>query len=687
MIPFEDPVAHAREGLMLKLFPVVLFLALVSTQDGVAEAPLIGAQVIIEPGQTPEEIDTWFRVMKDNGLGACRIRTFEMQMHRPDGTWDFSLFDLAFRAAEKYGIRVFATIFPASENNSVGGFKFPESDKHFKEIAACIQTMVTHFKQFPSLYAWVLLNEPGSGGRLPNTDFTLKKFQEWKAKQAPAEYRSKGYPLLVSFDREQFLLDYNTWYLEWIAAEIRKYDPGRHVHVNNHQIFQNAAEYDFSRWRNFLTTLGASAHPSWHFGYFKRSQYAEAMSANCEIIRSGAGPIPFWVTELQGGNNTYSGSRAFCPTGEEITQWLWTSIGAGAQGIIFWCLNPRSIGEEAGEWALLDFQNQPSDRLVAARDVSRCLAANRGLFSAARPIESPIAILYVREAMWAESKVQLSGPGDERDYEGRMRGGVIKSALACHETLAENGIESRLMEIDEFDWSRGDYNGLTVLLANQVAIPSRYWTRLHAFVERGGKLIVEGLTAFYDENMLSLMNTGFPLERLLGGTLSEVKCIPGDFRLPLGASGRTLPTHLWKSYIHNVAGTPLATDGKEVLATRNHFGKGETVWVPSLVALGARRTDNATFSSFLRSELGRSTDALPVMFIAHQKGLLMRTMQSGKTLITILVNKSNAVGSIELEMRERMKPSLLFAGKSGTVKEKDVTIAPEESMVIRWDPE
>ena len=31
--------------------------------------------------------------------------------------------------------------------------------------------------------------------------------------------------------------------------------------------------------------------------------------------------MPFWVTELQGGNNTYSGYKAFCPTKEEITQW------------------------------------------------------------------------------------------------------------------------------------------------------------------------------------------------------------------------------------------------------------------------------------------------------------------------------------------------------------------------------
>jgi beta-galactosidase len=57
--------------------------------------PFIGAQVFIEPGQTPEEIDTWFRVLKENQFTVCRIRMFESYMRKADGTWDFSLFDNA----------------------------------------------------------------------------------------------------------------------------------------------------------------------------------------------------------------------------------------------------------------------------------------------------------------------------------------------------------------------------------------------------------------------------------------------------------------------------------------------------------------------------------------------------------------------------------------------------------------
>lgn len=646
--------------------------------------PMLGAQVFIEPGQKHTDVDQWFRLLKENGMRVCRIRMFEQYMHKPDGSWDYSLFDSAFAAADKYGIRVFATLFPSASDNSVGGFKFPESEEHLQHIASYIEHTVSHFRQYPSMYAWVLQNEPGTGGYLPDNAFTRKHFDDWKRNQSTPVYNSQGYPLLVSFDKERFLVDYETWFLNWIADEVHKYDPGRQLHVNNHQVFQNVAEYDFPAWRKFLSTLGASAHASWHFGYFRRNQYALAMSANCDIIRSGAGNIPFWVTEMQGGNNTYSGNKAFCPTSEEITQWLWTSIGAGSRGIIFWCLNPRSIGEEAGEWALLDFQNQPSDRMQAAARVSATLADHAGLFSNAVPVDAGINLLYAREALWVEKKVQFSNPSDIKEYEGRMQGGVMKSILGFYQTLAENGIAANIREMDEFDWSRDDYTGVTIILANQVAVPSRYWDKLDHFVKNGGKLIVEGISFFYDENMLSLMNTGFPLARVMGGTLSEVKCTPGDFFVHMDQPGLELPIHLWKGYIHNESGKIAGSEGGLITATRNQYGKGVTLWIPSLVGMGAWRNDDYALSSLLRQELAPEIAGLPVRFAEQKDGMMMRTLQSGNNLVTILINKSKEAREVKLQLLQVLKGSALFQNKGGRINHDTVTIEPEETMVIEW---
>jgi len=646
------------------------------------EQPYIGAQVFIEPGQSPMQIESWFRTLHENGMMVCRIRMFEEYMKKPDGSWDFSLFDQAFKAAEKYHIQVFATLFPAAVNNSVGGFKFPESEEHLQQIATYIDKTVSHFKTFSSLYGWVLMNEPGTGGDIPPTEFTNQQFEAWKKRQVMPEYNSKNYTLLVHFDRKKFLLDYNTWYLNWIEKEVRKQDTKSAIHVNNHQIFENIAEYDFPAWRPFLTSLGASAHPSWHFGYFDRSQYTMALAANCEMIRSGAGELPFWITELQGGNNTYSGKKGFCPTAEEITQWLWTGIGTGVQGIIFWCLNPRAIGEEAGEWALLDFQNNPTDRTQAIRKVTEIISSNRPFFRQAKPLESPISILYIRESLWAEGLVQQKD-GDGNQYEGRHTGGVIKSDVSFFELLAENGIKSNLKEIDEYDWNQNDYSGKCIMLANQISVPSRYWKPLADFVQKGGRLIVEGLTAFYDENMLSLNSTGFPLRELFGGELSEVQCIPGDFEMTVG--GIKMSAHLWKGYIHNLTGTPIGTENESITAIENNYGKGKVVWIPSLIGLGAERSKNKTpLSGFLRQELQEQIRQFPFIFQSQQDGMIMQTLQSGKKFLTVIINKSGQTKNVELT-NQSLKPSVLFPEKNRNVSEKNITIAPEETVVVEWE--
>src|SRR5687767_2344638 len=101
--------------------------------------PRIGAEVFIEPGQTPEEIDNWFRILQTSGMTITRIRLFENYMHKPNGKWDYSLFDQAFRAGEKYGINIYGNLFPATSFTDIGGFKFPRDEAHLQSIAEYIE--------------------------------------------------------------------------------------------------------------------------------------------------------------------------------------------------------------------------------------------------------------------------------------------------------------------------------------------------------------------------------------------------------------------------------------------------------------------------------------------------------------------------------------------------------------------
>ena len=209
------------------------------------EYPQIGAQVFIEPGQTDKQIDGFFRILAQHGFETARIRMFGAHMLRPDGSWDFTLYDKAFDAAGKHGVKLFATLFPPTDElGDVGGFKFPRSKAHLLEIAGYIEAVVSHFRGHPALDTWVLQNEPGTGGTGPGrNDLTDEVFARWKAAQKTPAY-DNGY-LKADFTQERFHTDFTTWYLGWIASQVDLHDPAHHKHINPHQLLDNLADYDF----------------------------------------------------------------------------------------------------------------------------------------------------------------------------------------------------------------------------------------------------------------------------------------------------------------------------------------------------------------------------------------------------------------------------------------------------------
>ncbi|MET3978161.1 beta-galactosidase [Mucilaginibacter sp. UYP25] len=638
---------------------------------------MIGAEVFIEPGQTPKEIDLWFKRLREAGMAVTRIRLFETYMHFADGKWDFTLFDEAYKAADKYGIKVYGNLFPATAFTDLGGLKFPKDEDHLSAIARYVENVVGHFKQFESCYGWVPVNEPGVG-HFPQEQFATDKFREWKAAQAAFDYNSGGYDHF-DFADERFHLYYNTWFLQWLINEIHKHDPDSIIHVNNHAIFTHVAEYDFTAWRSFLTSLGGSAHASWHFGYFSRHQYALAVAANCEIIRSGAGEIPWFMTELQGGNNTYSGFLPLCPTKEEIAQWLWIAIGSESKGAIFWCLNPRSSGIEAGEWGMLNYHNEPSDRLQATTGVISTLNDHIAFFEDAKEVASGIKILYTRESLWVEKKLQMGG----KSFEGRNEGGVMKSAIAYYEALSEAGVQANFKEIGEYDFNQDNYTGSVIILAHQISIPSKYWQLLEAFVQKGGKLIADGLTGYYDENAVATTRLGLPLRNLFGGDVLEYKAI--DKIEELIADGIALSAYQWRGELKATTATALAYHGDNVIATQNTFGKGIVYWLPSLVGLGSRILgDYNHLNMFLAKIADHSTLNLPFVFEEPQKGVLMKVLKNHGHLVTIIVNKADARREFKLITQTQRQPMVIFANSGGKIGGNHISIEADETLVIKW---
>jgi len=141
---------------------------------------------------------------------------------------------------------------------------------------------------------------------------------------------------------------------------------------------------------------------------------------------------------------------------------------------------------------------------------------------------------------------------------------------------------------------------------------------------RGGKLILDELTGFFDENLHNTMKTGFPLASLLGGNISEFKMVDNLFSMNIGQV--VLPAHLWRGYIDNSSAEAVSASNGKIVATRKKSGNGETLWIPSLIGLGAYIDDNRGLADLLTTELKTIKDDLPFTFASHQKGLLMKTL-------------------------------------------------------------
>jgi beta-galactosidase len=175
----------------------------------------IGGQIIIEPGMTEKQIDKLFQNLSNASFRYARIRMFELYMKDANGDWDFTLFDFAFKAAEKYNIDVFATLFPATRFEDIGGFKFPFTDEHFEDVKIYIKNVVPHFSKYSSCYGWVLINEPGQNN-MPSEEFSEKRYQEYLLENPNLPIKENGCPGM-DFSREHFMLDYTSRYLNELA--------------------------------------------------------------------------------------------------------------------------------------------------------------------------------------------------------------------------------------------------------------------------------------------------------------------------------------------------------------------------------------------------------------------------------------------------------------------------------------
>jgi beta-galactosidase len=670
-----------------------------------ANRPSLGAEVWIEPGQTPSQIDTWFRDLSDSHLGVARLFLMWPYIEPAPDEWNFTLYDTAFRAAEKYHIQIVATLTPnglppflGGDGSQGTGVLQTENDKQL--AAAYIAKVVARYRSSTALDTWLLVNEPGQGPT-PNPA-AINAFRKWLVKQyssidkmntswgtafkdfeaALPPYSRKVFNRNQELDWYAFWEGYQSTELRWLADEVRKSDANHPVHLNPAGLLGNLASVsdDLPSWRPFLDTLGCSIHPAWHFGLLNRDQYALGVSYLNDLVRGSIEPKPYWVTELQGGNNIYSGHKPMDPTPQDIAQWAWTSIGAGADRIIFWLLNSRAEGLEAGEWSLLDFEGRPSARLSTAASIADIVNQHQDFFSQARPYHSPVTILLSLDTM------NLEEVFNSDDDPARSRDAHIMSALGFYEAVSRSGPPPNIKYFNDYDWGEKTQRPRVAILPDVRELTEAQIHSLQTFIEDGNTLLITALTGFYGPHAKAWPLAGFPLAAITGGQLKEVYLRGKTPQVTLTApADATLPSRLWISSIDPSSAKAIGLEDGEVIATERELpGGGRVIWIPSPIGLGAWLTDAQPLARYLQVTLNVVQSA-PFTLPRAEDACLLRVLENQGAYLTILSNGAEVSKKCEINAPPGLRATTLWGPTpQGSATQPTYTLASQGTSVQLW---
>ena len=266
-----------------------------------------------------------------------------------------------------------------------------------------------------------------------------------------------------------------------------------------------------------------SIHLAWHF------EEADFEVARCVYMQAALAQDWFkggWAAtwESTGGPQQLSGGKAWAPEGAAktagftvdagvMTQLMLSYLAAGFKGFGMWCWNARSAGWEAGEYALLDRNQQPCGRTRTVGRIGQ--AARRYRDELWKAHKEPVVGIFVdfdNEAIWAAMSVK----GREK-----FKHTPVQTRIGASRALIDHNVPWE--HVTASDLRNGLADRYTVILLPAViALSDDILDILAGYVERGGRLVLDMPSAWYDAfGRLLPTGEGTAFERVFGCTIRD----------------------------------------------------------------------------------------------------------------------------------------------------------------------
>jgi beta-galactosidase len=617
----------------------------------------VGTEFFLNRTETKASVEKHFRLMHDNGITLVRIFIIWDDLERAPGAWNFEAYDWIYDAAAQNNIKIAATL--CSEDPPGWTAETPfyhhrvnlDHPEYRAAAADYLTHVVNHFKNHPAQGAWLLMNEPEKYHLDPDT---LKVFGAWLQKKYGTieELNRHRFRTVKSFDDVHFtendLHDYWTdteeivdWRnftvdnliaeITWIRGQVLAIDPNHPTHFNVTEPTGDAAGQDVWKEKTIPDILGVSMHAAWVFpASTPESDFGEWYSYRLDLIADASQSAPrkpFWVTELESGPTMYTGQFPLTVTPQDLSRWMWDSYGAGSNAVIFWLWHPRDIGREAGEWALVGLNGEPSVRLAAVKKVADTLKQNPYL-AQARPQPARVAILYDRDAAIVNN---IDGEGQHRKTE------VTDSLFGCYLALLHAHIPTQFVDIDQL--KHGEVDSFAVLYApDAYALDGASIAALKKYVSQGGTFWTDGLAGW--KTAASSIRPSIPggMTDLIGSQAFDVYPVQAANPYSVTAENE-LGGELWR--------LPLEIKGAEVVLRdkdgnafelKHQFGKGQVYYFSSAVSLAYLRRKNPVVQKWITDPAASTAADLPVQMQQGSPQTLFRGMISPAGPVAIISN-------------------------------------------------
>ena len=552
--------------------------------------------------RSPEEIRNDIALMKKAGFTVVRMGDLSWDYFEPaEGVYDFKAFDAVMDQMHAAGIKVILDIsglpaplwlhhkYPGVNLVAQNGTTLDPAERYMDDISDpdyrrvvrdFADALTKHYARHPALLAIGFDNEIGNGF-MSWSEADRQRFIVWlKNRYGDLATLNKAWATqrwsrrIDNWDEVRLpyadgpgpaerYLDLHRFWSDVTIDVLKDLEAIREKNVPNKPAISNLWDSSERKGFDYLSTYKQYVSYG-SYGYYN----GDAISGGFEtMMMKGALKTPSWFSEFQAGGGGYYGSKG------RSRMWAYFGLLNGGQGMLAWTFNSHLGGEEQALFGLVDHDNRPSWKLDEWGRIASEFKTMETL-GFPRPLNQQVAIAYS-----FESRVASNPNGPSNTVRQYITTPYMEQEHNAFSPIYNDNIDVAVINIGHEDLSRyklvvvpGDY------LMDQASADN-----IRTYVKNGGTVIMTAFSAKVDEHN-QWFNTPLPgrLSDVFGMRTNEFYRSYGPLTGKLGDADIKSTINFYEvlepstaqvlGRFTNVAGNP-------PIATLNHFGKGQAIYV------------------------------------------------------------------------------------------------------------